>query len=163
LLWIVRQSHFLLLQLYQMAGYFSNHSQSQTRFSSTQQQQPQNNTTATTQQDTSRPRLPASRHFSTSLANRDPEPALTKTAGSSPPSGTVHPLRNTWVFWFRQQRAPGNKITNYEEGIKKVASFSSVSLFLSLGFHHPQAIPPGRILLVSSHSPFPAIFPPTHN
>lgn len=34
----------------------------------------------------------------------------------------------SWVFWFRQQRAPGNKITSYEEGIKKIASFSSVSL-----------------------------------
>ncbi|KAG6381480.1 translation initiation factor eIF 4e-like domain-containing protein [Boletus reticuloceps] len=145
-----------------MAGYFSNHTQSQTRLSSTQQQS-QTHTTATTQQDSSRPRLPASRHFSTSLANRDPEPALTKTAGSSPSSGTVHPLRNTyvrahihlpspcllspieiissWVFWFRQQRAPGNKITNYEEGIKKIASFSSVSLFLSLSFHLPQSTP----------------------
>ncbi|KAF8141754.1 translation initiation factor eIF 4e-like domain-containing protein [Boletus edulis] len=117
-----------------MAGYFSNHTQSQTRFSSTQQQS-QTHTTATTQQDSSKPRLPASRHFSTSLANRDPEPALTKTAGSSPSSGTVHPLRNTWVFWFRQQRAPGNKITNYEEGIKKVASFSSVESFWSLHTH----------------------------
>ena len=38
----------------------------------------------------------------------------------------------SWVFWFRQQRAPGNKITNYEEGIKKVASFSSVSLSFTL-------------------------------
>lgn len=34
---------------------------------------------------------------------------------------------SSWVFWFRQQRAPGNKITNYEEGIKKISAFSSVS------------------------------------
>ena len=33
-----------------------------------------------------------------------------------------------WVFWFRQQRPPGNKITNYEEGIKKISPFSSVRL-----------------------------------
>jgi hypothetical protein len=57
----------------------------------------------------------------------------------------VHPLRNTyvrslgrvnnvlvltfrsWVFWFRQQRTPGNKLISYEEGIKKISSFSSVS------------------------------------
>jgi translation initiation factor 4E len=32
----------------------------------------------------------------------------------------------SWVFWFRQQRAPGNKIISYEEGIKRVAAFSSV-------------------------------------
>jgi len=31
-----------------------------------------------------------------------------------------------WVFWFRQQRAPGNKNVNYEEGVKKISSFSSV-------------------------------------
>ena len=160
-----------------MAGYFSNHSQPQTRFSS---QQPQHGT-ANTHQDPPRARLPASRHFSTSL---DP-PAPTKTTGPSPPSGTVHPLRNTyvrahihlpslcllfsaplrssWVFWFRQQRAPGNKITNYEEGIKKVASFSSVSFRLHSASHLPQSFLPGRILLVLAHSPFSAVCPPTHN
>lgn len=31
-----------------------------------------------------------------------------------------------WVFWFRQQRAPGNKNVNYEEGIKKISAFRSV-------------------------------------
>jgi len=51
---------------------------------------------------------------------------------------SVHPLRSTWVFWFRQQRAPGNKITNYEEGIKKISSFASVESFWSLWTHlHP--------------------------
>ncbi|KAI9461414.1 translation initiation factor eIF4e [Boletus coccyginus] len=131
-----------------MAGYFSNHSQPQTRLSSQQSQ----HTTASSQQDPPR-RLPASRHFSTSLANRDPEPALTKTTGSSPPSGTVHPLRNTWVFWFRQQRAPGNKITNYEEGIKKVASFSSVESFWSL---HTHLSPPSSLLPTTDYLLFHA-------
>jgi translation initiation factor 4E len=43
-----------------------------------------------------------------------------------------------WVFWFRQQRAPGNKITNYEEGIKKISAFASVESFWSLWTHlHP--------------------------
>lgn len=37
------------------------------------------------------------------------------------------------MFWFRQQRAPGNKITNYEEGIKKISAFSSVSLCVYSG------------------------------
>jgi hypothetical protein len=41
-----------------------------------------------------------------------------------------HPI-SRWVFWFRQQRTPGNKIVNYEEGIKRVSSFNSV-LFFSL-------------------------------
>lgn len=48
---------------------------------------------------------------------------------------TVHPLRNTWVFWFRQQRAPGNKVVSYEEGIKKIAPFSSVESFWSIYTH----------------------------
>ena len=41
-------------------------------------------------------------------------------------------LIHSWVFWFRQQRAPGNKITNYEEGIKKISAFSSVSTLYAL-------------------------------
>ncbi|KAG9312856.1 translation initiation factor eIF 4e-like domain-containing protein [Chiua virens] len=137
-------SSFFFFILSVMAAYFSNHSQSQSRFAS---QQPQLNPSAAQNAlstiTTERPRLPASRHFSTTLANRDPEPALTKTPGSSPSSGTVHPLRNTWAFWFRQQRAPGNKITNYEEGIKKVASFSSVESFWSL---HTHLSPPSALV-----------------
>jgi len=46
-----------------------------------------------------------------------------------------HPLRQEWVFWFRQQRAPGNKIVNYEEGIKRVAAFDSVEAFWALWTH----------------------------
>jgi len=43
-----------------------------------------------------------------------------------------------WVFWFRQQRTPGNKLISYEEGIKKISSFSSVESFWSLWTHlHP--------------------------
>ncbi|KDR80584.1 hypothetical protein GALMADRAFT_60856 [Galerina marginata CBS 339.88] len=41
----------------------------------------------------------------------------------------------SWVFWFRQQRAPGNKIISYEEGIKKIAAFSSAESFWSLWTH----------------------------
>ncbi|KAG6328796.1 hypothetical protein ID866_10294 [Astraeus odoratus] len=135
-----------------MAGYFSNHSQPLPRFATQQaathsQSQP---TAAIQQQqqqhhslETARPRPPVSRHFSTSLANRDPEPAQAKVAGLNPPSMAVHPLRNTWVFWFRQQRAPGNKITNYEEGIKKVASFASVESFWSL---HTHLSPPSSLV-----------------
>lgn len=64
-------------------------------------------------------------------------------ASSSFPSATdVYFTR--WVFWFRQQHAPGNKITNYEEGIKKIASFSSVESFWGLQTHlsSPSALLP---------------------
>jgi len=45
--------------------------------------------------------------------------AATASTPSPAISTQVHPLRITWVFWFRQQRTPGNKNVNYEEGIKK--------------------------------------------
>ncbi|KAJ6553080.1 translation initiation factor eIF 4e-like domain-containing protein, partial [Mycena capillaripes] len=42
---------------------------------------------------------------------------------------------HSWVFWFRQQRAPGNKLLSYEEGIKRVGAFSSVESFWALHMH----------------------------
>jgi translation initiation factor 4E len=54
------------------------------------------------------------------------------------PRDDDRPCPHRWVFWFRQQRAPGNKITNYEEGIKKISAFASVESFWSLWTHlHP--------------------------
>ncbi|KAK2463639.1 hypothetical protein APHAL10511_004390 [Amanita phalloides] len=66
------------------------------------------------------------------------------------PPTTIHPLRNTWVFWFRQQRSPGNKALNYEEGIKKISSFSSVESFWSLWTHlsRPSGLQPTTDYLV---------------
>lgn len=140
-----------------MAGYFSNHSQpGHTRFTTQSQSQSQSQSVVTSQQQPaseSRPRPPVSRHFSTSLATRDPEPAQAKHAGHSPLPATVHPLRHTWVFWYRQQRAPGNKITNYEEGIKKVASFSSVESFWSL---HTHLSPPSSLIPTTDYLLFHA-------
>lgn len=37
--------------------------------------------------------------------------------------------KGSWVFWFRQQRSPGPKIVNYEEGIRRISSFASVCRF----------------------------------
>jgi translation initiation factor 4E len=37
-----------------------------------------------------------------------------------------HPVSCRWVFWFRQQHAPGAKVVDYEEGIKRISNFSSV-------------------------------------
>jgi len=124
-----------------MANYFSNHSQS--RFlpnsiasgnSSTTTAQPPPNPQAAAP----RSRLPSSKHFSTSVSNSaSAERSKESSPSSSSSNGTVavHPLRNTWVFWFRQQRAPGNKIISYEEGIKKISAFSSVESFWSLWTH----------------------------
>lgn len=38
-----------------------------------------------------------------------------------------HALRYTWVFWF-MHRTRGAKITNYEEGMKRIAAFSTASI-----------------------------------
>ncbi|KAJ7114633.1 translation initiation factor eIF 4e-like domain-containing protein [Mycena crocata] len=66
---------------------------------------------------------------------------------------SVHPLRNTWVFWFRQQRAPGNKIVSYEEGIKRVAAFSSIESFWAL---HTHLTPPSALLPTTDYLLFHA-------
>ncbi|KAG7093951.1 hypothetical protein E1B28_007584 [Marasmius oreades] len=136
-------------------NYFSNHSQS--RFlpnsapSSSQQQQPQQQ--PANPQPTPRSRLPSSKHFSTSVSsslNADREHTSATQGSSSNGSTTIHPLKNTWVFWFRQHRAPGNKITNYEEGIKKISSLSSVESFWSLWTHltPPSSLQPTTDYLV---------------
>ncbi|THH09903.1 hypothetical protein EW145_g1691 [Phellinidium pouzarii] len=68
-----------------------------------------------------RPRAPSSRHFSTSVSTNSSGDEKEKLGGIRDGASngltrtTPHPLRTTWVFWFRQQRAPGNKIVNYEE------------------------------------------------
>lgn len=38
-----------------------------------------------------------------------------------------HPLHYGWVFWF-MHRSPGEKITNYEGAMKKIATFNTVKL-----------------------------------
>jgi len=55
-------------------------------------------------------------------------------SSGSPGDRTPHPLRRTWVFWFHH-RPPGNKVTNYEDGIKRIANFGSIESFWSLWTH----------------------------
>jgi translation initiation factor 4E len=45
------------------------------------------------------------------------------------------------VFWFREQRAPGKKSVSYEDGIKRVAAFSSIKSLWALTTHHAH-LPP---------------------
>ncbi|KAI0924065.1 hypothetical protein AcV5_009425 [Taiwanofungus camphoratus] len=119
-----------------MAGYFSNHSQS--RFLANSTTTSVHTTTTPNPPQVPRPRAPSSKHFSTFVSSPSEEKSQNKdrSAGNGSPNGVaVHPLRHTWVFWFRQQRAPGNKITSYEEGIKKISAFSSIESFWSLWTH----------------------------
>ncbi|KAL5531705.1 hypothetical protein ACEPAG_4582 [Sanghuangporus baumii] len=134
-----------------MTGYFSNHSQSRflSNTNNTIISSPSSSTSgnmssnATSQAASARPRVPPSRHFSTSVSTSssgDEKPSTKeKLSGNAGSNGldpeTLHPLRNTWVFWFRQQRMPGNKVINYEEGIKRISSFASIESFWMLWSH----------------------------
>ncbi|ESK97783.1 eukaryotic translation initiation factor 4e member 2 [Moniliophthora roreri MCA 2997] len=127
-------------------NYFSNHSQSRFLANSVPQYQQQQQS-GVGQPATPRSRLPSSKHFSTSVSSSTLERSSSKennSSGHGSPSNGIHPLRNTWIFWFRQHRAPGNKIINYEEGIKKISAFSSVESFWSLWTHltPPSALQP---------------------
>ncbi|KAF8075042.1 translation initiation factor eIF4e [Lyophyllum atratum] len=125
-----------------MANYFSNHSHP-----STNQANPVTNAHPPIPQPAApRSRLPSSKHFSTSVSTTNTVERSKETSpNTTSPNGTApHPLRTTWVFWFRQQRAPGNKIVNYEEGIKKIsASDLFVESFWSLWTH---LSPPSALL-----------------
>ncbi|GLB41740.1 putative eukaryotic translation initiation factor 4E [Lyophyllum shimeji] len=134
-----------------MANYFSNHSQS--RFlANNSASANQGNSTMNTQSPNTQPtaaprsRLPSSKHFSTTVSTAvSAERSKETSPNTASPNGTApHPLKTTWVFWFRQHRAPGNKITNYEEGIKKISAFHSVESFWSLWTHlaPPSALQP---------------------
>ena len=142
---------------------------------------------STTPSTSSRPRAPSSKHFSTSVSTSGDEKlhAKEKAPSQGSPNGAVHPLRNTyvrtliciasvcvligflissWVFWFRQQRHPGNKITNYEEGIKKISAFSSVSRTRCILYTAPAHVLvscSGRIILVHMDTSPSAIGPVT--
>jgi translation initiation factor 4E len=135
-----------------MANYFSNLSatSTQSRFLSNKDKDSQissttvvTTTTASFSGATPPPARVPSKHFSTTLSDEQKGSAVREKSPAASSSGlpttlSVHPLRSTWVFWFRQQRAPGNKITNYEEGIKKISAFASVESFWSLWTHlHP--------------------------
>lgn len=41
------------------------------------------------------------------------------------PRSLSHALHYGWVFWF-MHRSPGEKITNYEAAMKKIATFNTV-------------------------------------
>lgn len=122
-------------------SYFSNHSSSQHAHTTTESAPPASTTTILPRQRTSSSSLRSKLSLSISNSSDVASSLFTNTNGAASAlkaSSTIPyptPLRSTWVFWFRQQRNPGNKITNYEEGIKKVAAFSSVESFWSLHVH----------------------------
>lgn len=67
-----------------------------------------------------------SNHLSSKLVKSPSDSLTIKLLDQQVLEDQRHPLRYTWVFWF-MHRPPGAKITNYESGMKKIASVSSVS------------------------------------
>jgi translation initiation factor 4E len=81
-----------------MAGYFSNHSQFQTRFANAASSTTTTTTTTPAIQSETRARPPTSRHFSTSVVH---PPHEERDRGVDVPAPLpVHPLRNTYVRGF---------------------------------------------------------------
>ncbi|KAF7326287.1 Translation initiation factor eIF4e [Mycena kentingensis (nom. inval.)] len=129
-------------------GYFSN--QTQSRFLANAQPTPQQ--PQPPQPPLRTPRRTTSKHFSTSLSH-----SSSSSGGHTTPP--IHPLRHTWVFYFREQRAPGTKLlpsasgTSYEDGIKRVASFASVESFWGL---HTHLTPPSVLIPTTDYLLFHA-------
>ncbi|KAH8151119.1 uncharacterized protein LAJ45_04821 [Morchella importuna] len=61
-------------------------------------------------------------------------------APQQPPQQDSHPLKNTWIVWYR---APGNKFQDYEKSTLKIAYFGTVEEFWSVYTHlrRPSALP----------------------
>lgn len=56
------------------------------------------------------------------------------------PVPEVHPLKNTWVVWYR---SPGNKFQDYEKSTHKIAHFGTVEEFWAVYSHlrRPSSLP----------------------
>lgn len=57
-----------------------------------------------------------------------------------PPVQEVHPLKHTWVVWYR---SPGNKFQDYEKSTHKIAHFGTVEEFWAVYSHlrRPSSLP----------------------
>lgn len=67
-----------------------------------------------------------------------PESADTDSSGEA--SSTEHPLRNSWILYYRP---PANKFSDYEKSTTKIATISTVESFWTIYSHlkHPSALP----------------------
>ncbi|CAO3592181.1 unnamed protein product [Absidia cylindrospora] len=60
--------------------------------------------------------------------------ATTESSPSKDDEVLQHPLHYSWVFWF-MHCSPGSKITNYEDQMKPIATFSSIEEFWAVYSH----------------------------
>ena len=69
-----------------------------------------------------------------------PEPSSSSQASKVSSSATDHPIKSTWVVWYRP---PTSKYSDYEKSTIPLASFSTVEAFWSVYIHlkRPSALP----------------------
>ncbi|KAJ7731955.1 eukaryotic translation initiation factor 4E member 2, partial [Mycena olivaceomarginata] len=81
-----------------------------------------------------------SKHFSTSVEAH----GHGEEADGAAPLPSVHPLRNTWVFWFRQQRTPGTRFVRLSNPIHLTLTRTQVESLWALTTHlsPPSALAP---------------------
>ncbi|KAM7217452.1 Translation Initiation factor eIF- 4e-like domain containing protein [Rhypophila decipiens] len=65
------------------------------------------------------------------------------SASSSATAATSHPLRNSWVFWFRPPISKANGFIEYEKTLHPIASCQSVEEFFTVYQHlrRPSTLP----------------------
>ena len=72
--------------------------------------------------------------------NNKPEPSSSSLATKASLSGTEHPIKSTWVVWYRP---PTSKYSDYEKSTIPLVSFSTVEAFWSVYTHlkRPSTLP----------------------
>ncbi|AEO62687.1 uncharacterized protein THITE_2107141 [Thermothielavioides terrestris NRRL 8126] len=82
-----------------------------------------------------------SKPASTASLKDEGKAAAQPTAGPAAPS--AHPLRNSWVFWFRPPISKANGFIEYEKTLHRIATVETVEHFFSVYKHlkRPSALP----------------------
>ncbi|KAI9229805.1 MAG: translation initiation factor eIF 4e-like domain-containing protein [Piptocephalis tieghemiana] len=90
-----------------------------------------------------------------------PAPPTSTPAAVAPPSVTPespitpeghHALRHQWTLWF-MHRTPGQKITDYEAAIKRIATFATIEEFWQV---HQHLVRPNDLPNISDYHLFKA-------
>ncbi|GAO49119.1 hypothetical protein G7K_3277-t1 [Saitoella complicata NRRL Y-17804] len=110
-----------------------------------QLQRPGTNTTTSSSSSNSRSNPPPLTLASTHARCPSVDSPTMNGSGTGQPlmsPSQIHPLRHSFTFWF-MHRAPGQKLTNYENSMRRIASFSSVEDFWAIYSHlmRPDGMP----------------------
>ena len=85
---------------------------------------------------------------------RDLVPKTSRASLTGPKSCTpppTHPLRHSWIFWFRPPVSKSNGFVDYEKTVHAIAGFSSVEDFFTVYSHLKR---PSTLPLVSDYHLF---------